>query len=409
MSEKRTFLFLQGVCSPFFARLADKLKADGHQVYKVNFNVGDCAYWGRRHSWCYQRPVAELKGFLDEKYRQFNITDQVLFGDRRPVHRSAVDHAEIYDIRTHVFEEGYFRPYWLTLEREGVNGHSLLPRDPDWFWDVGKGVPNYNNGTPFPSPFCLRALHDVAYHVAGALNPVLFSKYQTHAHVAAPLEYMGYVNRLPRLRFHASKDKAVIDDLVRKKVPFYVLPLQLSSDAQIRDHSRFNDMPEVIEFIMQSFALNASGDARLVIKNHPLDMGLVNYAKLVNAFSRQFDLLGRVHYMETGDLNALLHHAQGTVTVNSTVGSVALSFNCPTISLSDPIYNLPGLTFQGSLDDFWQERAQPDAELFRRFRNTVIHTTQVNGGFYSPKGIDLAIENSCEMLESKKTHLEDLL
>mgnify|MGYP000190876363 CR=1 FL=1 len=409
MSQKKSFLFLQGVSSPFFSRLADQLKANGHQVYKVNFNVGDCVYWGAHNNCCYRGSLAELKDFLDEKYRRFNITDQILFGDRRPVHRPAVDHAEVYGIRTHVFEEGYFRPYWVTLEREGVNGHSLLPRDPDWFREVGASLPDYKNGQSFSAPFSLRAAYDVAYHVAGALNPLFFSRYKTHAPVAAPIEYIGYMNRLPRLRFHNKKNNLVIDDLVHKAVSFFVFPLQLGSDAQIRDHSRFNDMLEVIEFVMQSFALHAPADARLVIKNHPLDMGLVNYAQLISDFSQRFALSGRVHYMEAGDLNALLQHARGTVTVNSTVGSLALKFNCPTISLSDPIYNLPGLTFQGELDDFWAERPTPDAELFRRFRNTVIHTTQVNGGFYCRGGIELAVQNSYRLLKAKHTPLEELL
>ncbi len=76
---------------------------------------------------------------------------------------------------------------------------------------------------------------------------------------------------------------------------------------------------------------------------------------------------------------------------------------------NDPIYNLPGLTFQGRLDDFWSERPLPDSELFRRFRNTVIHTTQVNGGFYCCNGIDLAVKNSLCMLEPEYSPLENLL
>ena len=99
----------------------------------------------------------------------------------------------------------------------------------------------------------------------------------------------------------------------------------------------------------------------------------------------------------------------GTVTVNSTVGALSLGLSCPTIALSDPIYSLPGLTFQGQLDDFWQGRTLPDAELFRRFRNTVIHTTQVNGGFYCRDGIALAVEGSRRLLASPRSPLEELL
>ncbi len=407
--SRRSFLFLQGVCSPFFARLADRLKADGHRVFKVNFNAGDWLYWGGRSAWNYRGHVSGVLDFLDDKYRKFGITDQILFGDRRPVHRPAVNHGEVCGVRTHVFEEGYFRPYWVTLEREGVNGHSLLPRDPDWFWDVGARLPDYGDGQPFQSSFEIRAAHDVAYHMAGFWNPLFFPHYHTHASVNACVEYFGYACRLPMLRFHKPRDNDLINKLIRTSTHFFILPLQLGSDAQIRDHSRFDDMVGVMEFVLESFARHAPVEAKLVIKNHPLDIGLMNYPKFIRELADRFALAGRVDYMETGDLGVLLRSARGTVTVNSTVGGLSLGLNCPTIALSDPIYNLPGLTFQGSLDDFWRERPSPDAELFRRFRNTVIHTTQVNGGFYCRKGIELAVQNSLRMLEPEYSPLEKLL
>jgi capsular polysaccharide export protein len=191
--------------------------------------------------------------------------------------------------------------------------------------------------------------------------------------------------------------------------PYFVLPLQLNSDAQIRDHSRFADMAEVLEFVLRSIALHAPAESRLVIKNHPLDMGLMNYSRIISDLSVRFGLVGRVEFLETGDLQALLSRAAGTVTVNSTVGALALGFACPTIALSDPIYNLPGLTFQAGLDDFWNNPPTPDAELYRCFRNTVIHTTQVNGGFYSREGIALAVENCQRMLNSDRSPLDALL
>ena len=48
-------------------------------------------------------------------------------------------------------------------------------------------------------------------------------------------------------------------------------------------------------------------------------------------------------------------------------------------------------------------------ELFGHFRNTVIHTTQVNGGFYSREGIELAVENCWRVLEQDCSPLEELL
>jgi capsular polysaccharide export protein len=405
----RSFLFLQGVASPFFGHLADRLLSAGHLVYRVNFNGGDTAYWFGRPSWRFREKVDELPAFLDKKFRIFGITDIILFGDRRPIHRSAIEWAKQYGIRIHVFEEGYFRPYWVTLERDGVNSHSLLPRDPDWYWRVGQGLPDYGTGNPFVSPFWIRALHEVLYHVASAVNPVFFPGYRTHALYIAPLAGAGHVRRFAKLRFHEHRDKEVLVGLINDSMPYFLLPLQLNSDTQIRDHSSFDDMNGLMEHVMRSFAHHGSKNGRLLIKNHPLDPRLVNYPKVIHQLERRFDLTGRVHYLETGDLMTMLHHARGVVTVNSTVGTLAQGLGCPVIALNNPIYNLPGLTFQGTLEEFWCNPVPPDAELFRRFRNTVIHATQVNGGFYTPEGIKMAVQNSLHLLESDRSPLEELL
>ena len=138
--QGRSFLFLQGVCSPFYPRLGQRLAAEGHRVVKVQFNGGDTLYWKRDcgpvHT--FRAPQHELPAFIESLWERYGITDQIVFGDRRPVHRPAIEAAPAQGIRTHVFEEGYFRPFWITLEREGVNGHSLLPQDPTWFLETGR-------------------------------------------------------------------------------------------------------------------------------------------------------------------------------------------------------------------------------------------------------------------------------
>lgn len=406
---RRSFLLLQGVCSPFFARLADALVSNGHRVCKVNFSCGDLLYWGARKSLLFRGGVQDLRDFYDRIYREEGITDQILFGDRRPVHRPAVTHGEACGIRTHVFEEGYFRPHWVTLEREGVNGHSLLPRDPDWFRTVGESLPALPEATPFNPRFMYRAFHDVAYRYANAGNMLLFPRYPTHYTVPAALEYLSFLRRKARVRAGRNRLAQRRMATLAPDVPYFIFPLQLNSDAQIRDHSPFADMAEAIDFVMASFAAKASRDACLVIKNHPLDMGLIDFSMLIEAAARRYDLAGRVIYLEAGNLNTMLQRAAGLVTVNSTSGCASLALGCPTICLSDPVYNLPGLTFQGSLDDFWLHGEKPDAEFFRRFRRVVMYATQVNGGFYCSRGIDLAVDNSVAVLTAEVSPLESLL
>lgn len=103
---KRSFLFLQGPAAPFFASLARYLAQQGHKVHRIHFNMGDVVYWSGGLARHYRGELAGLRDFLDDIYRRHRITDQVLFGDRRPIHRPAVEHGEACGVRTNVFEEG---------------------------------------------------------------------------------------------------------------------------------------------------------------------------------------------------------------------------------------------------------------------------------------------------------------
>lgn len=348
----------------------------------------------------------QLEDFYFQLMRDERITDLVLFGDQRPVHQPAIKMARMRGVQVHVFEEGYFRPYWVTLERDGVNNQSRLPRDPRWYMDVGKHIPHYKNGNGFKLSFAQRALHDVLYHASGALNPVCFPRYQTHSRYNAAVEYAGYLRQTLRLIKARAHDAETVYQIASERQPTFLLPLQLDSDAQIREHSPFSCMREVLHNVLRSFSLHAPSNTRLVIKNHPLTPGLVNYQKVTRQIAAHYAVTDRVDFLESGCMPTLLSHVAGVITVNSTVGGSALLHGCPTLTLSDPIYAMPGLTHQSSLDDFWSAPQTPDATLFRRFRNTVIHTTQVNGGFYTPCGIEMAVNNSLEVLMARTSRIE---
>ena len=105
----------------------------------------------------------------------------------------------------------------------------------------------------------------------------------------------------------------------------------------------------------------------------------------------------------------LSQRAKGMITVNSTSGFVALEQGKPTIALGDPVYNLPKLTFQGNLDDFWTNPTPPDPYTFECFQRVVLYCTQINGGFYCRSGIRLAVENSAKLLISERSRLEEIL
>ena len=407
--QSRSFLLLQGVSSPFFSHLATGLSEQGHRVHKVNFNVGDVSYWLPRRSDWFRENLAELPGFLNKLYTQYGITDQVVFGDRRPVHIAALEQGRRNDVRNHVFEEGYFRPNLITLEREGVNARSQLPRSPEWFMRAGQHLPVVAPLQDFNSPLWLRALHDLAYQASGVLNRVLFSKYRTHLTMSPAVEYAGYLTRSRLLKRVAPANTATIQTLLSQGTPYFFVPLQLNSDSQVRDHAQFYTMQLMLKHVLQSFAQHAPVDTKLVIKNHPLDTGWEHYDRVILNLVHQFALKDRVIYLESGDLTSLVKHAQGTITLNSTVGYVALEQGCPTFCLGNPQYNLPGLTDQQELANFWVRPLAPETELFTRFKRVVVNTTQVYGGFYCPQSIAHAVQGSCERLNAELSPLQHLL
>lgn len=406
---RRSFLFLQGGSSPFFGRLADRLASDGIAVHRINFNGGDAAYWGRRPADSFRGTLEDLAGYYEDYFRSREVSDLVLYNDQRPVHVAAITAARREGIRIHVFEEGYFRPYLITLERGGVTGNSPLPRDPDWYREVGKRLPDCNGVSPFSFSLRARAIHDIAYEVANLGNPLLYPRYRTHVPYNRWIGYVAHSRRFAAYPLQAPRDRALLARLAREQAGVYLLPLQLESDAQIRHHSPFRSMAELIEQVMRSFALHAPPDARLVIKNHPLDPGFVNFRRLVTRLAQGMDLRGRVEYVDTGDASALVPRARGVITVNSTVGMSSLALGRPTIALGRAIYNMPGLTFQGGLDAFWREGSPLDPELFQFFRNAVMHTTQVHGGYYTSAGVALAVANCMRLLMPERSILEGLL
>ena len=395
------FLFLQGAASPFFSRLADRLGAEGLATYRFNFCAGDALYWRGKAAWNFRGTTADLPARFEENANATGITDVVLFGDQRPVHRAVIPGALRAGMRVHVFEEGYVRPRWITLERHGLAAASRLPRAPEWYLRAAANLPVPDETRCAPSTLGPRALHDVAYHAANVLNPLLYPRYRTHRPYPAPAEWAGWAWRFARFPVWIRRDARRLREWISAGAPFFVFPLQLNGDAQLVYRSPFGSMREALRHVLTSFAAYAPRDTRLVVKNHPLDTGLAGHAVGIGRLARELGLEGRVLYVETGDLGALLRHAAGVVTVNSTSGMAALAQGCPTKALGTAIYDVPRLTDQRTLDAFWTAPAPPDAEVFRAFRKVIIHATQIRGDFYDRRGMDVALESASRLLEPR--------
>src|ERR1700741_1031180 len=122
------FLFLQGMPSPFFRRIAAGLAARGCRTTGMNFCLGDWLFWGGRNAVNYRGSLADWPAFIDAFLVRESVTDLVLLGEQRRYHREAIQAAQARGIRVTVTDFGYLRPDWITLERDGMSGNSRFPR-----------------------------------------------------------------------------------------------------------------------------------------------------------------------------------------------------------------------------------------------------------------------------------------
>ena len=394
----RTFLFLQGLASPFFVRLGKALRSRGHGVERVNLNLGDRLFWNLPGAVDYRGRFENWRSFLSRFMDERGVTDLVLFGDGRPYHRIAIATAQLRGVKVHVFEEGYFRPNWITMEDGGVNGFSGLPRDRAVIERQASELPAPVEPRPISGDMRSRTGWDVLYNCSNTFVPYLYPFYRRYRPNHCLVEYAGWVGRMIRGKAEKRRASAVERLLRKSKGPYFLLPLQLDSDYQIRLHSPFSAMTEVVDFVARSFAAHAPANAKLVVKLHPLDNGLVNRRRACQVTAHRTGLGDRLIYLDGGDGAELIDGSAGVVVVNSTMGTMAIERGRPTIALGQAIYDVDGLTHQGTLEGFWTKPAAPEAEVVEAFRKVVCARTQLNGGFYSRKAIAIAVEQSVRRL-----------
>ncbi len=393
--NRKTFLFLQGPPGPFFARLADALSGNGHIVHRINFSGGD--------RWSWTGPATDYRGksenwphFFDSFVRSNRITDLVLFGDCRPLHSAAHGLAVLRRLRIHVFEEGYIRPDWVTLELDGVNGNSTLSRDPDWYLAAARTLPPLPDHPPVASSFKRRADEALSYFTNNVVQRPRFPHYRSHRPISPIIEGLGWVKRFAGQK--AARERADIILQQMREKPYFVLPLQLNSDHQIRTHSPFGNMKVAMAYVIESFARSAPADMMLVIKQHPLDNGLINWRRLARARAAEHGIADRMLFLEEGDIAQVVAGAKGVVTVNSTTGTLALAGGVPVAVLGQAVYHIPGITHQGSLDSFWNGPPVPDASIWDAFCRVLYDRCLIRGGFSSDEGLGLLIEGSVRRL-----------
>ncbi|MBV7255166.1 capsular biosynthesis protein [Pacificimonas sp. WHA3] len=384
----RRFLFLQGPQGAFFRRLGARLSAEGHRVLRINLNAGD------RHDWPQGRSVRsrperwpeEVAAIMAEQ----GTTDLVLYGDCRPDHRHAIEAARRRNAAIHVFEEGYFRPGFMTLEQGGVNGYSPLPRTPYALRARAVQLSAMPAAPDLPPSGREKSWGTFMYYARAHIGAA-FRRYPYrgwHRGCAPLTEAAGYSRRWLRRKRDAHLTAQARAACAGKR--YFVLPMQMDMDFTLRTHSPYGGMTAALAAILQDFAANAPADTYLIVKVHPHDNGRVDWLPQVKG--------ARIFYSAGGDLSAMLAHAAGLVTVNSTSALEALQRGVPVKAMGTAIYDIAGLTHGGDLASFWQAPETPDAGLYRAFETVVKHDALVAGDHGSEAGLAILVEGSARKI-----------
>lgn len=406
--SKKVFLLLQGPPGWFASCLASALERKGYQCLRINLCVGDWIFWRGKQAVNYRGSLEQWPQFLSQFIVQHQVTDIVYYADRLPYHALAKQVADEHSINAITYEHGYLRPNWLTVERGGMSRFSHFPDCQQHIKRCGKDYPVPIAKQALSHPFWKEALFEVVFNLTNYFDVFFFPKYNQDKVYNPLIEYLNYIPRLLSGQKAAKRAEQVVSELYKDKKDFFVFPLQMQNDYQLRDNSPFNHQSEAINLAISAFSQHASKDSILLFKVHPLDNGIEPWHKIIQRLARQHHVTDRVVLVDGGYLNEMLANCCGVLTVNSTVGVQALALMKPVKVLGYSVYDIDGLTCQQKLSDFFRNPIPPESELVDCFLRLLGGTIQVHGNFYSENGLELGAEEISDWLINDFVQRSDL-
>lgn len=386
LADVKSLLMLQGPIGPLFHRIAKWKRSLGHRVTRVVFSGGDEYFCPDPEAIEFCHTLREWPYYLRRLILRHEIDGVILFGQSRPLHREAIRICRMMGIDVFVMEEGYVRPGFMTLELGGVNAESTTLDA----YKLDEDFPLGATVTP------ARVKHHrlrmtwqaMLYYLFLRLGARHYTGYIHHRH-SSILRYASYwvgaALHYPVTRWQDRKAMAALD----QRRPYFFLPLQIDSDAQVVCHSRFLDVLSFVEEVMQSFALHASPDAQLFIKQHPLARGHLGMRASIFSMAERYGIRHRVIFVYSCKIYELLERVTGVVTINSTVGMQAIARSVPLKVMGDAIYDHPDVVDPQPLDDFWRNPRKPDPAKAIEFYRTLKILTQVPAALYDPASVPL--------------------
>lgn len=355
-------------------------------THRICFNRGDHHFAKADHVVKYENGVTEWQSWLEAYLIDQHIDAVCCYGDCRRYHAQAKSVCDRMGVRFIALEEGYVRPGFVTLERDGNNANSSFPEH----FKAGR---TENNQPIAPAQiaghFRFQCWFAFLYYVVKDWRLVGYRNYAHHRSGNGLLEMLAWLRGFSRKHMITRwRERGLARRLISAHGgKMFLVPLQVAADMQIICHSNYDNVRQFIEQTIRSFAENAAKDAHLVIKHHPMDRGFQHYGGHVRRLSKATDCSARVTYVFDLNLDKVFEHTAGCITINSTVGLQALERGVPTITLGNSMVRMAGIAPAENLEAFWTKPGEVNKNEIADYRERLIAATQVPGSFYRDRQV----------------------
>ena len=375
-------LFLMGPIGTFFARLSNYLEKNNVRTYKISFPLYEYGFPQSRIIKFHQ-DIYLFKNFLKKILIDKEIKHIFMYGNVLIPHREALSlveelKKEDIQVNTHIFELGYLRPNFVTLENKGINYSSSFIKSKEFYLtqDSYKVLPIPKKHAHFRIRKIWKAISFINH---------CFKTYKIvqseHKLQPKPI-YIWYQIKGFLLKFFFRLTEYKLKKKCFFERKFFLGVLQVSTDSQLTEGSDIKDNKKFIYKVIKDFA-EANVDYNLVFKHHPRDRGYTNYFNTIEKFSKEFGVHKKVFYIHDYFLSKLFQNSNciGTVLINSTVGYQSLYHSVPLKAFGIAPYNIEGLSDQRDLTSFFKNPSTVDTLFFNKFYKYILENSQINGNF----------------------------
>ena len=375
-------LFLVGPIGTFFARISNFFEKNNVKNYKILFPLHEYGFQKKR-TIKYTKDIEHFKEFLRDFISKKEIKHILMYGNVLIPHRQALElvdelKEEGIIIQTHIFELGYLRPNFVTLENKGVNYNSSFILNKEFY---SKQLPYKEFPLPKKYVFRIRKIWKAITFISHCLTDYQIVEFE-HKLQPKPI-FIWFQIKGFFLKYFFQLTEFKLKKKCFSSKPFFLVILQVATDSQLRNGSDINDNNDFIHKVIKDFASTELSNINLVFKHHPRDRGYINYSKQIEKISKKFNTKNNVFYIHDYFLSKIFKNpkCRGTILINSTVGYQSLYHSKPVKALGRSPYNINGLTHQNNLVSFFTNPEKIDKVLFSKFFKYVLENSQINGNF----------------------------